>query len=261
MASRAARNLRNEPNLFDMPELMLGAQPSAKPAQRETFERRCKELHTDATLESAAANAVASVGAPDLEAMFPMLDAALVRTLQAEAPSAQHAIDMLLALSAAMSEPVAGGQPRATSPPPRQIGVEDHEKFPLLVTSEGWQIVTQRQLLHAPEEDLGCAWRDRAKAAADMPAPHPAPVPATGYARRRPSRQKVEPAEEPEPCPTDYDFRHSAGQRRAQHRTQFGRGGRGAARGGRGASAWTKGDESEEEEQDEDGITSVLAEQ
>lgn len=266
-------------NCFDIPELMPGAQPSANPAQKEEFQQRCRKLHRDeetdkreaaetATVMRAAAGAAAS--ASDLEAMFPMLDASLVRSLFAEAPTPQHAIETLLALSAACSEPVAGGEEaRPASPPPRNLGVEDHEKFPTLVDGGGWQVVSQKQLEKDEEEELGSAWRDRAKAARDIPAPRPAPsyaaqAAATASQARRKQKGPKEDQEAEQDYPTDYDFRHSAGQRRAQHKVQYGRGGRAAAaKSGRGAAhgGRASADASSSEEEPEMGGGGGLPEQ
>mmetsp|Transcript_104747 Transcript_104747/g.182083 ORF Transcript_104747/g.182083 Transcript_104747/m.182083 type:complete len:276 (-) Transcript_104747:96-923(-) len=228
-------------NLFDMPELMPGAQPSANPAQREEFEQRCRKLHDDAVAEEQTRAEVKREAAgsrattSDLEAMFPALDAALVRTLAAEAPTPQHAIETLLALAAATAEPVAGGE-RAASPPPRDLGVEDMDKFPSLCDGDGWQVVSKQQLERDPDEELGNAWRDRAKAAASKPAPKVKPAaPDAGYGttRRKASRQKDdEHAREQPQLETDYEFRQRIGQKRASNRAQYGRG---RGRGGRGA--------------------------
>merc|ERR1712226_1476693 len=88
-------------------------------------------------------NAGAVVTVADLEVMFPLLDAALVRSIATDVPTPQHAIETLLALNDAMSEPVAGG-PRASTPPPRDLGVEDYEKFPSLLDADGWQVVCRK---------------------------------------------------------------------------------------------------------------------
>lgn len=245
-------------NLFDMPELMPGAQPSANPAQREEFEQRCRQLHDTAIAEEQeraetkreAAGSRATTS--DLEAMFPTLDAALVRTLAAEAPTPQHAIETLLALAAATAEPVAGGE-RAASPPPRDLGVEDMDKFPSLTDGDGWQVVSKQQFERDPEEELGSAWRDRAKTAAGVPAPpqkKPAAPPAGYGAQKRRSAQKKEDAvdrEQPQ-LETDYEFRQRMGQKRAQNRAQYGRGrGRGTGAGAQASAGRGAGSADDEE--------------
>lgn len=251
-------------NLSDIPELMPGANPSANAAQREIFEKQCQYLHRvedeerkhQAAFSRAAAGVGVTVG--ELEEMFPALDPTLVRTLRAEAPSAQHAIETLLALSASTAEPVAGSAAGEKTAPPTpaklwKVGVEDHSKFPSLIDADGWQVPCART--QALDKDLGSAWRDRAKAAADKPSPKPAPpkqpLSAWGQGRRR-QGQKMEEEIEPMPALTEYESRKRAGQQRLQHRVQYGRGGgRGAAAGrGHGARGGAPGggdSESEEE--------------
>merc|ERR1719150_1776152 len=94
-------------NLFDLPELMPGAQPSANSAQREQFEERCRQLRDDEVAgwhEEVAQVCASSWGATaEYEAMFPALDPALVRALYSEAPTPQKAFETLLALSTAVS--------------------------------------------------------------------------------------------------------------------------------------------------------------
>jgi len=234
---------------------MPGAQPSANPAQREEFEQRCRDLSRESYLEEmeaqasrAVARATAGHGAAasDLEAMFPNIDADLIRAIHTESPTPQHAIETLLALSAAIAEPVGGSEEaasrRATSPPPLLLGVEDYDKFPCLTDGNGWQAVSQRQL-ERDDEDLGSAWCDRAKVAARLPQP-PLPVPvdsrAWGAARQEafPSRRAPSGSKGDDECfapevETEYEMRQRLGQRRIQHRVQYGRG----AGGGRGSPA------------------------
>lgn len=250
-------------NLSDIPETMPGAQPRANPAQRFDFEQRCRELHRDSVEEEretqaamrTARSAEAASFVTDLEAMFPLLDPALIRSLVADAPSQQHAIEMLLTLSASM-----GGEEgctvRAATPPPRNLGVEDHEKFPTLGGSP-----TKRE---EPEEDEaenpGSAWRDRAKAAAGLPAP-PRPALATTVAaprRRKEASAKEEVTELQQPL-TDYEFRQKAGQRRARHRALYGRGsGRNGTQAARRRAA-NDDDASDSEDSDEDADAAAAA--
>mmetsp|Transcript_154782 Transcript_154782/g.268214 ORF Transcript_154782/g.268214 Transcript_154782/m.268214 type:complete len:268 (+) Transcript_154782:121-924(+) len=219
-----------EVNLFDVPELMRGAQPSANPAQREEFEQHCQKLYRDLVaeeqtrLEIGREASITRDTESDLEAMFPMLDAALVRMLAAEAPTPQRAIETLLALAAATAEPVVS----VPSPPARNLGVEDMASFPSLCDSDGWQVVSKQQLERDPNEELGSAWRDRTKAAAGIPAPRAAqraPHVAHAGSRRRAPRNKDEEHNGDQPqFETDYEFRHRIGEKRAWNRTQFGRG-------------------------------------
>lgn len=232
-------------NLFDMPELMPGAEPSATPAQREEFEQRCRMLHRTEVSEelehvtNLRVAAGSDVSSSQLEVMFPALDPALVRTLSSEAPTPQHAIELLLALSAATAEPVAGAEApvRPASPPPLNLCVEDHDKFPVLSDSNGWQVASRHQLERNEDEDLGSAWRDRAKAAKDIPAPRPTMATTAVPSRRRPDKPQdcSGDTEKAEIFLTEYEHRHRAGQRRALRRAQYGRGVRGANGSGRGA--------------------------
>ena len=99
--------------------------------------------------------ASAGVGAlpPDLELMFPDLDPALIGALCAEAPTAEHALESLLALSAAAGGPGAKAG-RSPPPAPAPVGLEDHEKFPTLtmVDSEGWQVLGSPRAPEAADE-------------------------------------------------------------------------------------------------------------
>mmetsp|Transcript_46520 Transcript_46520/g.86975 ORF Transcript_46520/g.86975 Transcript_46520/m.86975 type:complete len:269 (+) Transcript_46520:100-906(+) len=245
-------------NLFDLPELMPGAQPSANPAQREDFENRCRQLHRDEERERLdrlqqlheqnAALAPSQASAGELEAMFPTLDADLVRSIQAEAQTPQDAVDTLLALAMAAEDPEG---PAPTSLPPLDVGMDDHDKFPTLTDADGWQVANQRLFDRDPEEDLGSIWRDRAKAAQHMPAPKAAvagPKPRTGLTKARKEGEKEEELDPAEEFMTDYEFRHRVGQQRAKHRARYGRGaGRGAA-----SARNTPGDAQEEDEDEEE---------
>jgi len=232
-------------NTFDIPELLPGARPGANPAQREEFEERCRLLHRESEAEreaeraerleaseaeAEAAAVAASVAAPavtDIEAMFPCLDGELVRAIYREARDHQEAIDTLLTLSADAAD--AGAD--AAALPPLDLGVEDHDKFPSLVDAGGWQVATERQFNRDPEnEDLGSAWRDRAKAAQDLPAPRPTATSgaATSAPRRRASAKENKAVDEPVQFETDYEFRHRRGQRRSQNKSLYG--GRGSRR-------------------------------
>lgn len=230
-------------NLFDIPEMMPGAKSSANPAQREHFARRCIQLYHESVDEeheqharrNAGAGSVATVA--DLEAMFPLLDAALVRGICNDVPTPQQAIETLLALNCAMSAPGTGSM-RATTSPARDLGVEDHEKFPSLLDADGWQVAAQRHFDRDPSEDLGSAWRDRAEAVASKASPA-AKASAWGPAAAR-SRQKKkveavtdDGTERSFPL-TDYESRHRDGQRRAMNRIEYGRGSRSGKGGGKG---------------------------
>jgi len=260
----ARQGPRRYVNLSDVPELLPGAQPGANPAQREEFEQRAVKLHREAEREEQeiATTRVQATGGTvtisDLEAMFPMLDAGLVNCIYADSRTPQAAIDTLLALSADLSEPV-NGIPRVKTPPPRDVGVEDHEKFPSLTDSNGWQVASAKLFERDPEEELGSVWRDRAKDAAHLAAPKALP---SGSAWGKPRKKKESDekanngyADDDRPLPeTDYEFRHRVGQRRAKHRLQYGRGrGRGGGRGANGGHGGDDEDESEEDCSDDGG--------
>lgn len=248
-------------NLSDVPELLPGAQPSANPAQREQFEQRSIKLHREAELEERETTVTkvratgGAVTVADLEAMFPMLDSALISCIYADSRTPQAAIDTLLALSADLNEPV-DGAPRAKTPPPREVGVEDHEKFPSLTDSNGWQVGSSKLFERDPEEELGSVWRDRAKDAAHLAAPKPTMLANSAWGKPRKKKEEEAPRgtgyrDEEKPLPeTDYELRHRIGQQRAKKHLKYGRTGRGRA----GKAPGAEGDEegnSEDEEVDE----------
>eukprot|EP00416_Gambierdiscus_australes_P036640 CAMPEP_0171105702 /NCGR_PEP_ID=MMETSP0766_2-20121228/63259_1 /TAXON_ID=439317 /ORGANISM="Gambierdiscus australes, Strain CAWD 149" /LENGTH=93 /DNA_ID=CAMNT_0011566627 /DNA_START=271 /DNA_END=552 /DNA_ORIENTATION=+ len=67
----------------------------------------------------------------DLEAMFPMLDGALIHDLAVEAGSWQCAVDVLLAVSAVSTGSEASGDARSPAVPVC-IGIGDSAQFPEL---------------------------------------------------------------------------------------------------------------------------------
>jgi len=208
-------------NLFDIPEIMPGAQPTASSAQRMEFESRCVKLFQEERHDDKAAASPIPTTAADLQAMFPNMDAALVQTLAAEAPSHQAAMETLLALSAAMADPVKPEQP------PKDIGLEDADAFPLLVGADGWEVASRQQLERKLDEDTGSPWCDRAKAAASKPAPPIVATAAAAVAMRRKSSNRACAAgfcetSGPE-TETDYEYRHRLGKDRTQNRAKFGR--------------------------------------
>lgn len=209
-------------NLFDIPELMPGARSSATPAERTDFEQRCIQLYADDMEEQYAQaapvvtdrTAVATTMA-ELEVMFPDLDPALVRALAADAGTPQQAMETLLALSAATAEP--------TRPalPPKDLGLQDADAFPSLVDADGWEVASQRLLDRSFEEDLGSAWRDRAKAIASKPAPSSAPGKQSGNVKKRAAKQTESGSPEAAQPETEYEFRQRLGQQRIRNRTRF----------------------------------------
>jgi len=241
-------------NFSDVPEMLPGARPGANPAQRQQFERLSCRLHEEEeeerTWEWRAPQILSSVDSTgnELEGMFPTLDPALVKMLRAEAPSLEHAMEILLALTAATADP--GINDSGVDSLPRDVGIQDHNKFPSLIDADGWQVPAVR--LQA-DEDLGTGWRDHVKAAADKPAPKASSrQPVVLGPRRKQSKQKdANPDQHVQPL-TDYDCRHKAGQQRAQQRVQYGRS-HGADRRGKGGGRNAgRGGESGAEEQNEE---------
>jgi len=223
-----------ELNFSDIPEMLPGARPGATAAQRDAFERRSRMLHwedVEEHMQTVARVQAAAAGSDDgsttaMEDMFPMLDVALVRSIQAESPSAQHALDTLLALTAS-AEPMGGaragntvGQPKH---PTQEVGLDDHNKFPSLVDADGWQCVSGAKLQEG-ERDSGSAWRDRANAAKDKPAPKAKVEPVPWVRKKRQGQQKVEVDLEMMQPYTDYECRHRAGECRAKQRVKYSRG-------------------------------------
>jgi len=251
-------------NFSDVPEMLPGARPGANPSQRAEFERRSRQLQEcieeERTHEAAVSWAAsgAEVTGRELEEMFPMLDPSLVRSLRAEATSAQQALETLIAIAADTNEPVAGsaegtggGEVVARALPKVVLGVEDHGSFPLLVGADGWQVPPAR--LEAQDEEFGSIWCDRAKAAADKPAPlrgsqPPAPW---GPKKKKQGQQENGSVEQTQPL-TDYECRHQAGERRAKQKVIYGRSGRGSGTAGCGRSGAVRGDSASEGEEEVD---------
>lgn len=206
-----------EVNLFDIPELMPGAHSSATPAERMDFEQRCLQLH-EVGMEPRHAGVTAATAADvtvdELEAMFPTLDPPLVRMLADDAGTPQQALETLLKLVAASAEPA------LPSPPPRDLGLEDTDAFPSLVDADGWQVVSQQLFDRNLEEDLGSAWRDRAKEIANKPAPHQLARTVVTAKKRASKQDKVSDFEMVQP-ETEYEMRHRRGKQRMQNRARF----------------------------------------
>jgi hypothetical protein len=211
-----------EINLSDIPELMPGALPSANPAARAEFEQCCLQLHAEAVQEAHVRVANAPAGCPwrleDLISMFPGLDPELVHVLTSDASSPEQAVETLVALSAASAElVVATGNP--------DIGLGSMELFPSLVDSNGWQVVSQHLLDRDPEQDLGTCWSDRAKAAANKPAPSTTKMMRALAPKQRAVKQVAgqvagEDREMVQP-ETEYELRQRLGKQRLHKRNRF----------------------------------------
>jgi hypothetical protein len=225
-------------NFSDLPELLPGAYSNATLAQREEFEEQCRQLYNDGFADKHQANCGAvvepsrpavDVTSNDLVAMFPSIDPKLVRTLMEEAQTPQDAIETLLEIAATIGDLGEVGQ-RVSTPPPLNLGVEDMQQFPTLMDADGWQVVSQHQFERDPEENLGSAWRDRAKAAVPLPAPVPMQSHVRGKAASRKRERKEKESDITDntdsQLDTDFDLRHKKGEQRANNRVQFGRGSR-----------------------------------
>merc|ERR1711966_565485 len=150
--------------------------------------------------------------------MGPNLDSTLVRALASDAASPQVAMETLLALTAAIAEPL------AADPLPKDIGLEDIDAFPSLVDADGWQVAGQQQLGRSCGEDLGSAWCDRAKAIVNTPAQRAAVRMTVASSKKRVSKQDGSMGLEMQQPESEYEYRQRLGKQRVQNRAQFGRG-------------------------------------
>merc|ERR1712125_102862 len=116
-------------------------------------------------------------------------------------------------------------------------------QFPALVDSEGCQAQRQSQPERHADENLGSAWRDRAKAASALAAPRPVAQSKIGVAPRQRHHQNVYGCHEKQP-ETEYEMRHRVGQRRAKHKVQCGRAGWSRKHGTEGDEDTSSSDES-----------------
>lgn len=229
-ASRKERSLSGpELNVDDVPESMPGAACRANPAEREFFEQRCKKLWNAEVQERNECEAAKSVCTQadaeeklvQMEKMFPNLDPELVRSLCREAAHPEMAMETLLALSMMAADPTnedaaAGSAQAAPKPPPKDIGLDDEENFPVLGDRDGWQVVNRHLLEKDQEEELGSGWRDTAKDAATLPAPKKTPK----AAEPKKNKKKSKDVDEEEDMNRDlhlddYELRQNAGNRRA----------------------------------------------
>jgi len=193
------------------------------------FENRCIQLYQEevkvqsmglqpASFASMSATSGATTKFDALEAMFPNLDPTLVRVLASDAASPQVAMETLLALTAAIAEPL------AADPLPKDMGLEDIDAFPSLVDADGWQVAGQQQLGGSCGEDLGSAWCDRAKAIANTPAQRAAVRMTVASSKKRVGKQDGSIGLEMQQPESEYEYRQRLGKQRVQNRAQFGRG-------------------------------------
>jgi hypothetical protein len=221
-------DLRQGVNLSDMPELMRGAQPGATASSRKAFKSRSVQLYQDGVSDSGQILRVgqsACVGPPldvsDAVAMFPALDAGLVKSIFFEAQTPGKAVDTLLTLSRNIAELVSADVSSGT---PRTLGVDDHDLFPLLVDADGWQVANIKEPVRHANGD-GSAWRDRAKAAASVPVPpiKSARETTLKHPRSRPQAPKciVDGVVNDDSQDNEYDWRQNAGVKRMQSRRKY----------------------------------------
>lgn len=179
-------------NISDVPEMMPGAIPSANSVARERFSQRCvllwketqEEYRQDSEARAVCKQHDDEEQLSQLNSMFPDLEPDLVWNISQESPSMQHAVDTLLALSAAtdvgIADVRAGSATVASaseSTSTTSVGItnqHDASTWPALVGSDGWEVVNY-QILQQDEQDLGSAWCSAAKDAVSLPAPEPIP--------------------------------------------------------------------------------------
>jgi len=148
--------------------------------------------------------------------MFPALEPALVQALCAEIETTQRTIDTLLVLSAAVAETTPQMDPHLV----KDVGINDHDLFPVLVNSDGWQVAGKQASQINLKEHLGTDWLDRARAAAKIPQPQQLAKPLSvlrSTAWRKPGACRRESLVEQADGETDWELRERMGQRRARN--------------------------------------------
>jgi len=226
-------------NLYDIPEMMAGAQPSANSVDRDRFNQRCRKLwEEDNEYASEACQNFQDGNTADpysqLEKMFPELDPELIWGMCQDTTNVQQIAETLLALSASMAsnagntvanEAAVGSSIGCESPdcadsmmPLEQLPQSDGGAWPALLDRDGWEIVNYKSL-QQQEQDLGTAWCKTAKDAAQLPAPRPSHTTAgqtKQHQKESPRKIDADDSIEEEDCfPTDYELRHMRGQMRA----------------------------------------------
>lgn len=234
MASQGYVQLRTDArqgvNLFDLPELMRGAQPRSSAANRKAFQSRSVKLYRDSAanndhcVTATSAHARVSLDLDDAVAMFPVLDAELVVNIFSDSPTTDAAVETLLALSTNVAEAVSV---HASSESPWDVGLDDRILFPSLVDVEGWQIVHGGASVCHDDEKRGSLWCDRAKAAASQSVPpvHTATLANINRPRRRSQRNSASHGQAAEDLlqEDEYQCRHTMGEQRIQNRRQYAR--------------------------------------
>jgi len=228
-------------NTYDVPEMMLGAQPAANSVERERFNRRCKKLWEEEDRQaSEAAEVIQHSNAmkrfSQLQTMFSDLDPELIWNNLPEIQNMQEAVDTLLAFSRSMSVDAGisaradteGGANMSGATAPVDIATQQQSSkevvpgnaagtWPALMDSDGWEVVNY-QALQQHDQDLGSAWCKTAKDAAHLPAPRPSrSTAAQSKQKQRESHVSMEALEciEEDGLLTDYEMRQMRGQMRA----------------------------------------------
>lgn len=224
-------------NVSDLPELVQPTRrrrPCLQP-HLDQLEKRGATVYQEVSQHQAAVPTAvwppndARIAVAELISMFPMFEPQLIQAIVAEAATLQHAMETLLALAAAVMEPVivsrddpsqCGGGPLS-----HHVRVKIHEHFPLLVDADGWQVTSP----HASAWNLigtaVCSWSDRAKHAAKLQAPQvDRPKELSGAVPWEPSDLDVveEGADETKQYDIDDEYWQSKvpGQRREQRRAR-----------------------------------------
>jgi len=157
-------------NTLDCAELMLGARPwtsrqNRRPAVRENFKNHTKmhELEkTDSRKDGTWTRAKAAQKELDvLFEIFPGIDKQLVNTIYTDTGmNLERSIELFIAIS---SEDL-GNTTVITSRPDPPILSANGKDWPVLTTTDGWQIHSEMILVaedvHA---DTGCTWKDALK--------------------------------------------------------------------------------------------------
>lgn len=225
-------------NTYDVPEMMLGAQPAANSVERERFNRRCKKLweEEDRQASEVIQHSNAMKRFSQLQTMFSDLDPELIWNICREIQNIQEAVDTLLAFSRSMSADAGiiacadteGGANMSGATAPVDIATQQQSSkevvpgnaagtWPALVDSDGWEVVNY-QALQQHDQDLGSAWCKTAKDAAHLPAPRPSQsTAAQSKQKQRESHVFMEAMEciEEYGLLTDYEMRQMRGQMRA----------------------------------------------
>lgn len=149
----------------DGPRVVQAGRVAARGAVQSTRKEQVRNTRDHRTPAGKAA-AVA-----ELEAMFPTLDASLVRSLAADAPTLDNALDTLMALSATTATPTAPIELPPLDKGQVVGGPDDMIKFPSLATADGWELPGRRGCEFDDNGEESTAWRDRARSAAALPDP------------------------------------------------------------------------------------------